>query len=100
MIEKKAVPLDEQETTINIYPNPISKTAEIYTCMTTMIVKLKKLAENRPNEVKITKEDAYGLFAEVPAKWVKITPSRILSEEEKQALRDRFATSRQVETQE
>ncbi len=66
--------------------------------------KMIKLAEERPDEVTILhrREDVNGhssegtaylngyVVATFPAKWLKIRPNRILTEEQKRAVRDRL----------
>lgn len=57
-----------------------------------MISRIKKLAEQRPNDVQIVTENALGkgkkvLYAHVPATWVRISPPKKmnLTQEEKNA---------------
>lgn len=53
--------------------------------------KLLKLAEKNPNEVKIVVENKDGsLFAHVPVNYIKISPPRQVSEEQKEAASERF----------
>jgi len=67
--------LDEQETTINVLPANVSKTAEVYTCIPNMIEKIKKLAEDYPDDVVVVESDGY-VNATVPREWIKIQPKR------------------------
>ena len=55
--------------------------------------KMLKLKEEHPDEVEIIKtpeENEGYVYASFPAGWIKIKPKRILSEEEKQKVIDRF----------
>ena len=53
--------------------------------------KLLRLAEENPNEVKIMTENEDGsLFAHIPVRYVKISPPRQISEEQKEAASERF----------
>lgn len=53
--------------------------------------KLLRLAEKNPNEVKIIVENKDGsLFAHVPVNYIKISPPRQVSEEQKEAASERF----------
>lgn len=67
------------------------------------INRMKKLYEERKDEFKYFKENTDGsVCAKVPQKWIKINPGalpgtgkkRELSEEQKQALRERLAAGR------
>ena len=80
----KYIPLDEQETTINIFRT--EDMCEIYTCDSTMITKLDKLVERDPEHVTITKQDEYGRKYTMPKGYVKFRVPMVLSEERKQAL--------------
>ena len=78
------VPLDEQETIISLFPAQVTTKAEIYTCMPAMIKRMKKLALKRPDAVRIMKEDEISVTAEVDRSCIKISPKRIMSEEQRQ----------------
>ncbi len=53
--------------------------------------KLLRLAEQNPDEVKIMAENEDGsLFAHVPVNYIKISPPRKVSEEQKEAASERF----------
>jgi hypothetical protein len=59
------------------------------------ISKIHKMKESNPKEVVILKEPDSNdgcIYCKLPADWLKITPKRKmdLSEEEKEALRERF----------
>ena len=88
-------PLDEQETTINVFPAVISNKAEIYTCIPHMIQLLRKLCEEYPDEVTIIEHDGY-IDATVPRSWIKVQPKRkcTLSDEQKKANAERLASYR------
>ena len=92
----QVVALEEQETTVNIYPSQIQDFAEIYSSIPATIKKLRKFAEENPDEVKIQKEDGVGLFAQVPAKWVQIRkPKQMnLTDEQRAAAAERLRNAR------
>lgn len=53
--------------------------------------KLFRLAEDHPDEVKILKENEDGsVFAHIPVSYVKISPPRQISDEQKEAASERF----------
>ena len=93
------IPLDEQETIINLVPAKVSKKAEVYTCIPKMMERLKKLASERPELVRITSDNGFQLTAEVDASCVKIAPKRRMSEEQRHAAAERFAAMRTVNEQ-
>lgn len=52
--------------------------------------RLQKLHEQHPDEFPVYIENDDGsLYAKVPAKWVKINPPKKVSEEQRQAMRER-----------
>ena len=79
-----SIPVDEQETTINMYSTHVSKCAEIYTCINTMMRRLRKIALQYPEEVTIRDDDYGGMFCTVPASWIRITPKRKCNQTEEQ----------------
>ena len=87
-------PIDEQETVINILPAQISRNAEIYTCIPAMSKRLRKLAETRPDSVRIVHDNGTSVIAEVDRSCIKISPKRLVSEELRRAAADRFAAAR------
>ena len=87
-------PIDEQETTINIWPAQVSKKAEVYTCIPSMVKRLRTLASTRADAVRIISDDGYSVTAEVDRSCVKISPKRIISEEQRKVAADRFAAAR------
>lgn len=92
-----SVAFEEQETTINLYPSIVSTDAEIYTCIPAMRNKLKKYAAENPNIVRVTKEDEYGLFVTLPAKWVTVRKpvTRNLTDEQKAEIAARMQAGRE-----
>lgn len=52
------------------------------------ISRVKRLKESHPDEVYI-KENVDGtIFAKVPVKWIKINPTKAVSEEQKEKMRE------------
>ena len=88
------ITMDEQETTINIFPAQVSKKAEIYSCIPAMVKRLKKLAVNRPDAVRILQDDGISVTAEVDRSCIKISPKRIVSDEQRKAASERLAAAR------
>ncbi len=75
----------ERETIISY--NEAEKTANVYTHNKSLRRKLEKLAAERPEECWLEKVSRFGEAVDytVPKAWVKITPTRILSEEQRAA---------------
>lgn len=72
----------EQETVILF--NEEKFTASVYTYNGGLKRRLEALCAERPGDVRQTKNDERGgLTFEIPKKWVKVNPSRILSEAQK-----------------
>ena len=88
------VQMDEQETIINIVPAQISKKAEVYSCIPAMVTRLKKLASTRPDAVRIVSEDSRSVTAEVDRSCIKISPKRIVPDEQRKAASERLAAAR------
>ena len=60
------------------------------------ITKIRKLAEEYPEECVITHENKDGsLVARVPKKWVKVSPPRQLTDEQKAQAAERLRKARQ-----
>lgn len=76
----------EQETIINF--NEAEATASVYTYNQALQRKLKRLARERPQECVLDEARDYSgaLVCTIPKRWVRITPTRILSEAQKTVL--------------
>ena len=81
----------EQETIILF--NEEEKTAECYTCNKRIMSRLDKLVQDG-REITLTKQDEYSKTYVFPKKWVKINPTRILSEESKEKMRTKLEKAR------
>ena len=69
-----------------------TKTATVSFSQGKYISKIKKYAEAFPDDVKIVAENTDGsIVAYVPVKWIKISPPRQISEEQKEAARERLS---------
>lgn len=56
-----------------------------------MKTRIMKLAEERPDEVFITAINADGsMCARIPTRWIKVSPPRIVSDEQVEAARERI----------
>lgn len=82
----------EMETIISY--NDEEKTASVYTHNRSLLRKLAAMAEERPDECKLIRTNHEELAAEyiIPKRWVKVRMTRILTDEQMQAARDRAAT--------
>lgn len=94
-MDKTTIPLDEQETVISFAPSRVSKTAEVYTCMPDWINKIRKQSELRPDCVRIKQDLGNALFAEVDRSCIKLSPKRIMSEEQRIAAAERLLKGRE-----
>lgn len=90
----KRTPYDEQETVITISAPQVSRKAEVYTCIPSMFKKIKKLAETRPDCVRIKQDLGDALFAEVDSSCIKISPKRRMSDEQRAAAAKRLEKAR------
>lgn len=77
----------ERETVINF--NDEEKVAVVYTCNRALRRKMDKLAEERPDECRTVTSFENSATYEVPKKWVKVSPPRFVSDEQKEAIRAR-----------
>ena len=80
----------EQETVMNF--NEGESTASIYTHNKAIIRKLRQLSESRPDDCKLQKTSHQGQAADflIPKSWIKITPSRIISAEQRTIMAERM----------
>lgn len=78
----------EQETSITY--NREEDTATVYTASPVDIRKLDKLYSQRSNDMKLEASTDLSRTYSIPKKWIKIVPSRILTEEQKEEIRQRF----------
>ena len=68
-----------------------SQKATITICQKSMINKIRKLAEARPNECQIIAENKdNSIVAHVPRKWIKISPPKEVSDEFRQQAGERL----------
>jgi len=75
---------EEQETIINL--NEAESTASVTTFNGVLIRKLVALCETRPNDASYKGPDQNGEYAFiVPKSWIKVNPSRIISDALKEA---------------
>lgn len=78
------IPREEQETIITFNEN--DPTASVYTMNRALIRKLDGLTVTRANEARRVKTYPDGAQEyEVPKKWVKVSPPRILSDAQREA---------------
>ena len=67
-----------------------SKTATVTFGQGRYITKIRKLSRERPEECQIVHENRDGtIVAHIPVKWIKITPTRIMTEEQREKLKER-----------
>lgn len=82
----------EQETSITY--NNEEKTATVYTARPVDIRKLDKLYSERRDDMKLEASTDLSRTYSIPKKWIKIVPNRILTEEQKEEIRQRFSKSK------
>lgn len=95
---KAPVPFEEQETSINI--DYIDKVTYVYSTNYNMVRKLYKLKEENPDDVTVVFDNCFGMEVTVPTKWIKITPPRKMSEEQKQAAAERLKSAKEKKANE
>lgn len=68
------------------------KTATVTFTQGRFKTKIHRLAKERPEECKIIAENEDGsLCAHVPVSWIKITPTRLFTDEQRRAMSERAA---------
>lgn len=92
---KNRTPYEEQETVIVIPDSHVSKTADVYTCVPHMLKKLRKQAKSRPDCVQIKRDLGDALFADVDSSCIRITPKRLVSDEQRAAASERMKKARE-----
>lgn len=66
-----------------------AKTAAVTLTQRRYITKVKKYAQSKPDECKVLAENADGsIFAHIPVSWVKISPPKEVSEEQREKAKD------------
>jgi len=79
----------EQETIITF--NEAEPDANIFTHNSALIRRLEKLCRDRPDECSVAyNQGSHGASFEVPKKWIRINPSRVLSDEQRIASAERL----------
>ncbi|MCD8085485.1 MAG: hypothetical protein LUF28_04025 [Clostridiales bacterium] len=80
----------EEQETIICY-NEAEQQASVYTHNKALRRKLEKLAQQHPDECRLEKVSRNGQAVDyiVPVAWVKITPPRQLTEEQRKAMAER-----------
>ncbi len=94
---KHSYSFDEQETTINMFPANVSKTAEVFSCIPAMMNRLRKLAEDYPGDVALREDDGC-IFCTLPVSWIRVSPKRkvTMTEEQRQENIARLARYREA----
>ena len=83
------IPKEERETIITY--NEAEPVASVYTMNGALIRKLESLTESRPGEARRVKNHPDGAQEyEVPKKWIRVQPPRVLTDEQKAAMTARF----------
>lgn len=92
-----SIPLDEQETIINISPKKVDEKADVYSSDPVIIRKLEKLTKGSRNEVMLEKKDDISIQVRVPRNWIKIAPPRRvnMTEEQRRLAAERLRTARE-----
>lgn len=71
-----------------------SKTATCTFSQQRYVGKIRKLAAEHPNEVEIVAENENSIVAHIPVNYVKISPPRQMSDEQRQAAGERLNAAR------
>ena len=80
---------DYRENVIEFYAD--EKTATVTFTQGRYVSRIKKFAEEKPEECQIVAENKDGsIVAHIPVRWVKITPTREVSDEQREAAKERF----------
>jgi hypothetical protein len=74
----------ERETVINF--NEAERFAEVQANNGRLRTRIEKIRRERPDEVEFIREDEYAGFYRIPKNWIKINPTKILSDEQRAAL--------------
>lgn len=78
----------ERETSI-VY-NEAEDTAIVETYSKQLMKRMDKLCEERPNDVQVIREyDTYKGYS-IPKKWIKVSPPRFVSAENREKARERM----------
>ena len=93
----------EESRFVNANENAIEfmrdgKYATVTLSKPSMINRVMKLAQQKPEEVRILVRPEYNngyLYARVPVKWIKINPPKELSEETKKNMAERLRKGRE-----
>lgn len=80
------------ENAIEFYTEDETATLSLY--RKRFINRIRKLKEQRPDEVDIVENADGSIFAHIPVSWIKIKPTRIMSNEQREELRNRVANAR------
>lgn len=78
--------LEERETTVNYTDADAVATVMSYNAA--MAARLKRLLAEHPDEVTLVWESEGGVEVRLPKKWVRINPTRELSEKQREHLAD------------
>lgn len=78
----------EKETIINF--NDEEKDAIVYTCNRAMMVKMDRLCKKHPDIFRLDRQDEFSKTYSFPKKYASIRNPRIMSEEQKAKVRERF----------
>ena len=84
----------EMETVINF--NAEEKTATVYTRDKSILRRIDALCQGFPDIFKVIAEDSISRTYEVPKKLIKVAAPRVMSDEQKEELRARFAKVREA----
>lgn len=86
--------IDSKETAIEYLA--CDSTARFYSGETKWINKMRKYAEEYPEDVIITKDNEWGLMALIPKSWLKVSPPRkvALSEEQRRSRAETLMAAR------
>ena len=78
----------ERETIINY--NEVDHRASVYTCNAALARKLATYTRERPDDCTLLRSDEDAVEYLVPKRWIRIRPPRAVSDEAKEAARQRM----------
>lgn len=89
-----STPTREERETVIVFNELPEEPATVFTYNPALIRKLDALTDSRPAEVSCTRAEAVNGVQlreyTIPKRWIKVNPSRILTEEEKTKWAKRF----------
>lgn len=90
--------LEEQETNINYMA--AEDESIVYTSYLRDLNRFKRLIERFPDNCKVLRQTEESIIVKIPKKWIKISPPREMTEEQREACRERLKNMHEKRKQE